>query len=57
MDYRSILVHVDDRDGADTLGVAAALAAGRGAELAGAYLVPTRDLTPFTSAMLPDSVV
>ena len=27
------------------------------AELAGAYLVPTRELTPFTSAMLPDSVV
>ena len=57
MDYRSILVHLDDNDGAASLDVACALAARHGAELAGAYLVATRGLTPFTSAMLPDSVV
>ena len=57
MDYRSILVHLDDNDGLASIDVAAALAARHGAELAGAYLVPTRELTPFTSAMLPDSVV
>ena len=57
MDYRSILVHLDDNDGLACIDVAAALAAKHGAELAGAYLVPTRELTPFTSAMLPDSVV
>jgi nucleotide-binding universal stress UspA family protein len=57
MDYRSILVHLDDDEGAAALEVAAALAARHGAGLAGAYLVATRELTPFTSAMLPDSVV
>jgi nucleotide-binding universal stress UspA family protein len=57
MDYRSILVHLDDNDDLARIDVAAALAARHGAELAGAYLVPTRELTPFTSAMLPDSVV
>jgi nucleotide-binding universal stress UspA family protein len=57
MDYRSILVHVDDDEGLACIDAAAALAARHGAELAGAYLVPTRELTPFTSAMLPDSVV
>lgn len=57
MDYRSILVHLDDNDGLACIDAAAGLAARHGAELAGAYLVPTRELTPFTSAMLPDSVV
>jgi len=57
MDYRSILVHLDDNDRLACIDVAAALAARHGAELAGTYLVPTRELTPFTSAMLPDSVV
>ena len=57
MDYRSILVHLDDREEMACIDVAAALAARHGAELAGAYLVATRELTPFTQAMLPDSVV
>ena len=57
MDYRSLLVHVDDGDGLACLDLAASLAKRFGAQLEGAYLVPTRELTPFTSAMLPDSVV
>jgi len=58
MDYRSLLVHIDDSDQSDQrLDVAARLARKFDAELAGAYLVPTRELTPFTSAMLPDSLV
>ena len=57
MDYRSILVHLDDNDSLVHVDVAASLAARHGAELTGAYLVPTRELTPFTSAILPDSVV
>src|SRR6478672_5828601 len=57
MDYRSILVHLDDREETACIDVAASLAAKHGARLEGAYLVATRELTPFTSAMLPDSVV
>jgi nucleotide-binding universal stress UspA family protein len=58
MDYRSLLVHIDDSDQSDQrLAVAARLARKFDAELAGAYLVPTRELTPFTSAMLPDALV
>ena len=58
MDYQSFLVHIDDSDQSDQrLNVAARLARRFDAELAGAYLVPTRELTPFTSAMLPDAVV
>lgn len=57
MDYRSLLVHVDDGDELACLELGASLARKFGAGLAGAYLVPTRELTPFTSAMLPDSVV
>jgi len=57
MDYRSILVHLDDNEETAHIDVAAALATKHGAELAGAYLVATRELTPFTSAMLPDAVV
>ena len=58
MDYQSFLVHIDDSDQSDQrLDVAARLARRFDAELAGAYLVPTRELTPFTSAMLPDALV
>lgn len=57
MAYRSLLVHVDDSDAAACLDLAARLARTFDAELEGTYLVPTRELTPFTSAMLPDSVV
>ncbi len=58
MDYQSFLVHIDDSDQSDQrLNLAARLARRFDAELAGAYLVPTRELTPFTSAMLPDAVV
>lgn len=57
MDYRCLLVHVDDGDDAARLALAVGLARTFDAELAGTYLVPTRELTPFTSAMLPDSVV
>src|SRR5215471_10720143 len=57
MDYRSLLVHLDDGDDAACLELAASLAARFDAELAGTYLVPTRELTPFTSAMLPDAVI
>lgn len=58
MGYRSILVHVDDADQSDRrLAVAARLARTFHAELAGAYLVATREMTPFASAVLPDAVV
>ncbi|MFO1312369.1 MAG: universal stress protein [Burkholderiales bacterium] len=57
MDYRSILVHLDDNPSLAHVEIAASLAKRHGAELTGAYLVPTRELTPFTSAVLPDSVV
>lgn len=58
MGYRSILVHVDDSEQSDRrLAVAARLARTFHGELAGAYIVSTRELTPFTSAMMPDSVV
>ncbi|MEO8753419.1 MAG: universal stress protein [Casimicrobiaceae bacterium] len=58
MNYRSLLVHIDDSDqSGERLDVAARLARKFDAELAGAYLVPTRELTPFTSAMLPDALV
>ena len=58
MDYQSLLVHIDDSDQSDQrLDLAARLARKYDAELAGAYLVPTRELTPFTSAMLPHALV
>jgi len=57
MDYRSLLVHVDDGSRDAYLDLAARLALRFGAELAATYLVPTRELTPFTSALLPDAVV
>jgi nucleotide-binding universal stress UspA family protein len=58
MGYRSILVHVDDSDQSDRrLAVAARLARAFHGELAGSYLVPTREMTPFTSSVLPESIV
>jgi nucleotide-binding universal stress UspA family protein len=58
MNYRSLLVHLDDSDQSNLrLDIAVSLARKFDAELAGAYLVSTRELTPFTSAMLPDAVV
>lgn len=58
MGYRSILVHVDDSEQSDRrLAVAARLARNFHGELAGTYLVATREMTPFTSAVLPDAVV
>jgi nucleotide-binding universal stress UspA family protein len=58
MGYRTILVHVDDSDQSDRrIAVAARLAQAFHAELAGAYLTPLREITPFTSALLPDAVV
>ncbi|MCC7327981.1 MAG: universal stress protein [Burkholderiales bacterium] len=58
MGYRSFLVHIDDSDQSDRrLAVAAQLARAFCGDLEGVYAVPTRELTPFTSAMLPDAVV
>ena len=58
MGYRSLLVQVDDNDQSDRrIRVAARLARAHGAELHGIYVTPTRAMTPFTSAMLPNSVV
>ena len=58
MGYRSFFVHIDDSDQSDRrLAVAAQLARAFCGDLEGVYVVPTRELTPFTSAMLPDSIV
>jgi nucleotide-binding universal stress UspA family protein len=58
MTYRSIFVHVDDGEAcAERLAVAARLARTYPAELLGAYLIPTAELTPFTSAVLPSEMV
>jgi nucleotide-binding universal stress UspA family protein len=58
MGYRSFIVQVDDNDRSDRrIGVAARLARLHDAELQGVYVTPAREMTPFTSAMLPDSVV
>jgi len=58
MSYRSLLVHVNDNESSVRgAGAAAWLAGALGAELVGSYLVPTRELTPFGSAMLPDTLV
>ena len=58
MGYRSILVHVDDSDQSDIrLRAAAQLARAFCADLQGVYLTPTREMTPFASAILPNSVV
>ena len=58
MSYRSIFLHLDDDEAWEhTLDVAAGLARTFAAELAGTYLVPRGEITPFTSAMLPEVVV
>jgi nucleotide-binding universal stress UspA family protein len=58
MTYRSIFVHVDDSESCDRrLAVAARLARKYPAELQGGYLVPAREFTPFTAAVLPGGVV
>ena len=58
MGYRSFLVQVDDSDRSDSrIKIAARLARMYGAALQGVYVTPTREMTPFTSAILPDSVV
>jgi nucleotide-binding universal stress UspA family protein len=58
MGYRSFLVQVDNTDQSDRrIGVAARLARLYDASLQGVYVTPSREMTPFTSALLPDSVV
>jgi len=58
MGYRSFLVQVDDTDQSDRrVRVAARLARTYGADLQGVYLTSARAITPFTAAMLPDSMV
>jgi nucleotide-binding universal stress UspA family protein len=58
MTYRSLLVHVDTSARSDhRVVVAARLAQAFNAELAGAYLVPGGELSPFASAMLPADLV
>ena len=58
MDYRVIVVHIDDSDRSEPrLEFATHVARVFDARLVGVYLVPTREMTPFTSAMLPDTVV
>lgn len=58
MTYRSIFVHVDDSEPCEQrLDIAARLCTVYPARLQGAYLVPSADMTPFTSAVLPDAVV
>jgi nucleotide-binding universal stress UspA family protein len=58
MTYRSIFVHVDDAEPCEhRLAVAARLAKAYPAQLLGAYLVPTAELTPFTQAVLPGEMV
>jgi len=58
MTYRTIFVHVDDAEPCGRrLEVASRLAARYPAELLGGYLVPSTEITPFTSAVLPADVV
>lgn len=58
MDYRSILVHVDDTPRAPLrLDVAVRLARLHDAQLVGMYLTPGIELTPFTAAMIPPEIV
>ncbi len=58
MAYRSLLVHIDASERSDRrVAVAARVAQAFNAELAGAYLVPGGDLSPFASAMMPANVV
>ncbi|MDQ6620825.1 MAG: universal stress protein [Pseudomonadota bacterium] len=58
MSYQCILVHVDDSESvAIRLGAAARLARAFDADLIGAYVVPTRSLSPSIAAVLPDTFV
>jgi nucleotide-binding universal stress UspA family protein len=58
MGYRTISVQVDDNDhSVRRITVAARLARLHAAELHGVYVTPTREITPFTSAMMPTSMV
>jgi nucleotide-binding universal stress UspA family protein len=58
MNFRSILVHVDDTPRAPLrLDVAVRLAAEHEAQLVGVYLIAGMDLTPFTAAMIPQEFV
>jgi len=58
MTYRSIFVHVDDAEPCDRrLAVAARVARAFPTQLHGTYLVPSVEMTPFTSAVLPGEVV
>jgi nucleotide-binding universal stress UspA family protein len=58
MKYRSIFVHVDDAEPSERrLEVAAHLARNFPAQLLGTYLVPSGDMTPFKSALLPQETV
>jgi nucleotide-binding universal stress UspA family protein len=58
MTYRSIFVHVDDSEPcAGRLEVATRVARAYPARLLGAYLVPSANVMPFASVMLPDEVV
>jgi len=56
--YKTLLVHVDDSERCvHRIEAAARLALEFGGRLVGVYLVPTPELTPSVSALLPDSVV
>ncbi len=58
MTYRSIFVHVDDSEPcALRLDVATRIARAYPARLLGAYLVPSANVMPFASVMLPEEVV
>ena len=58
MTYRSIFVHVDDSEPcALRLDVATRIAQAYPARLLGAYLVPSANVMPFASVMLPEEVV
>ena len=58
MTYRSIFVHVDDSEPcARRLDVATRVARAYPARLLGAYLMPSANVMPFASVMLPEEVV
>jgi nucleotide-binding universal stress UspA family protein len=58
MDYCSIVVHMDDNEASnERLALACRVARRFEVKLIGMYIVPTREMTPFTSAILPDTVV
>jgi len=58
MTYRSIFVHVDDSEPcAHRIDIATRLARAYPARLLGAYIVPSANVMPFASVMLPEEVV